>query len=81
MKATKMSISLESELGEEVREAARKAGKGLSAWLAEAAAEKLRAEALDEFLDQWQRENGPITPEELRRARAKLDLTPADTHS
>ena len=77
-----MSISLDAELSDEVREAARKAGKGLSAWLAEAAEAKLREGALKEFLDEWQRENGPITPEELRRAEAKLGLTTAaDTRS
>ena len=74
MKASKMSISIEAELGEEVREAAKKAGKGLSAWAAEALAAKLRAEALAEFLDDWQREHGAITPEELRRAREELGL-------
>ena len=76
MKATKLSISLSAELGEEVRAAARKAGMGLSAWLAEAAAAKLRSEALREFLDEWQAEHGAITAEELAQAEADLGLTP-----
>ncbi|MSP21830.1 MAG: hypothetical protein EXR66_02240 [Dehalococcoidia bacterium] len=74
MKVDKLSISLDAELGDEVRAAARKAGKGVSAWLAEAAAAKLRSEALREFLDEWQAEHGPITPEELARAREELGL-------
>lgn len=74
MKAAKLSISLEAELGAEVREAARKAGKGLSAWLAEAAAAKLRNEGLRELLDEWEVEHGPITPEELARAEEELGL-------
>ncbi|MQA01022.1 MAG: hypothetical protein GEU80_17190 [Dehalococcoidia bacterium] len=74
MKVDKMSISLDAELGDEVRTAARKAGKGISSWLADAAAAKLRAEALDEWLDEWQREHGPITPEELARAEEDLGI-------
>lgn len=60
MKVDKMSISLEANLGDDVRNAARKAGLGLSSWLAQAAIAKLRAEALDEFLDQWEEESGPL---------------------
>jgi hypothetical protein len=72
MKVDKMSISMDAELGDEVRSAARRAGVGLSAWLADAAAAKLRAEALSEFLDQWEREHGPFTEEELRVAEERM---------
>lgn len=74
MKVDKLSISFEADLGDEVRLAARKAGKGLSSWLAEAAAAKLRAEALGEFLDTWERDHGPLTAAELGRAEAALGL-------
>jgi hypothetical protein len=74
MKVDKMSISLGAELGDEVRRAARKAGTGISAWLAAAAAAKLRADALRAFLDTWEREQGPLTPEELGRAEKELGL-------
>ncbi len=37
MKATKLSISLDAALGVEVRAAARRAGKSVSTWVAEAA--------------------------------------------
>ncbi|MDA1061727.1 MAG: hypothetical protein O2895_02280 [Chloroflexi bacterium] len=77
MKVDKMSISFEAELGDEVRSAAQRAGKGLSAWLAEAAAGKLRAEALAEFLDAWERDHGPLTADELGRAEAELGLANA----
>ncbi len=53
-----MSISFEAQLGASVRHAAGKAGKPLSNWLAEAAAAKLRAEKLAEFLDGWEAEHG-----------------------
>jgi hypothetical protein len=74
MKVDKISISLEAELSDEVRAAALKAGMGVSSWLAEAAAAKLRAEALAEFLDTWEKEHGPLTVKELSRAESELGL-------
>jgi hypothetical protein len=50
MNVDKISISFDAALGDQVRDAARKAGTGLSSWLAGAAAARLRAEALEEFL-------------------------------
>jgi hypothetical protein len=78
MKVDKMSISFDSQLGDEVRDAARKAGTGLSSWLAEAAAVRLRADALREFVDAWETEQAPLTIEELRRAEAELGLPTTD---
>ena len=46
-----VSISLNPDLGDRMRAAAKRAGKPLSGWLAEAAAAKLRAEALAEYLE------------------------------
>ncbi len=74
MPVDKISISFEAELGDSVRQAARRDDKALSTWLAEAAEAKLRAEALRAFLDDWQREHGPFTAEEMRRARAELGI-------
>jgi hypothetical protein len=67
-----MSISFDVRLGDNVRHAAEKAGKPLSTWLAEAAAAKLRAEALSDFLDDWEAEHGAFTEEELEQARRSL---------
>jgi hypothetical protein len=69
-----MSISFDIRLGDDVRHAAEKAGKPLSTWLAEAAAAKLRSEALADFLDDWEAEHGAPTAEELDRARRSLGL-------
>lgn len=69
-----MSVSLDPELGDAVRAAARRAGKPLSAWVAEAAATKLRAELLEEFLDGWEAEHGAFTPQELAQAARELGL-------
>ncbi|HVO48917.1 MAG TPA: hypothetical protein VMT29_21550 [Steroidobacteraceae bacterium] len=74
MKVDKISISFEANLGDQVRDAARKAGTGLSSWLAGAAAARLRAEALEEFLDTWEKKHGALTPEELSRAERELGI-------
>jgi hypothetical protein len=74
MRVDKMSISFDVRLGDNVRHAAEKAGKPLSTWLAEAAATKLRAEALSDFLDDWEAEHGAPTEEELEQARRSLKL-------
>ena len=46
--------------------------------LAEAAARKRRADALREFLDAWEAENGAVTPEELARAEVELGFRKGD---
>lgn len=74
VKVDKLSVSFEPDLGDAVRAAARRRGGGLSRWLAEAAAAKLRAEALADFLDSWEAENGPLTGDELAAAAAELGL-------
>lgn len=67
-----MSISMDPQLGDGVRAAAETAGMSVSAWLAEAAAARLRKQALADFLSGWQAKHGKITPAELARARAEL---------
>lgn len=79
MKVDKLSVSFDPDLGEAVRNAARRQGSGLSRWLADAAAAKLRSDALAEFLDQWQAEHGTLTADELATAAADLGL-PAPTN-
>ncbi|MEX2228155.1 MAG: hypothetical protein WEB13_00820 [Dehalococcoidia bacterium] len=74
MSVDKLSISFDAELGNDVRNAARQSGRGLSAWLADAARAKLRADSFAAFLADWEREHGALTPEELSRAEAELGL-------
>ena len=76
MKVAKLSISFDPKLGNQVREAARKARAPLSSWLAQAAAAKLRADALGKFLDDWEEQYGRLSQEELARATNELS-TPA----
>src|SRR5207244_3060047 len=71
VKVDKLSVSFDPELGDAVRSAARRSGRGLSSWLADAAAAKLRAEALADFLDDWEAKRGPLTADELASAAAE----------
>jgi hypothetical protein len=80
MKVDKLSISFEPDLGDAVRSAAAQAGKPVSSWLAEAAASKLRSEALADFLAGWEAEHGVLTAEEIARAERELGVvTASDT--
>jgi hypothetical protein len=79
MKVDKLSISFEPALGDAVRSAAAEAGKPVSSWLAEAAASKLRAEALAAFLASWEGEHGVLTAEEIARAELELGLAAGNT--
>ena len=79
MKVDKMSISMDPNLGDEVRAAAERSDKNLSSWMAEAAAAKLRSEALSKLLDDWEDQYGPLTSEELRKAEAELGLHARET--
>jgi hypothetical protein len=78
VKVDKLSISFEPELGDAVRSAAAQAGKPVSSWLADAAAGKLRAEALAQFLAGWETEHGVLTADEIARADRELGLTATD---
>jgi hypothetical protein len=68
----KLSISVEAGLGDEIARDARLAGVSLSAWLADAAAAKLRKSAWREYFAEIEREHGPFTEEQ--RAQARRDL-------
>lgn len=74
MKVDKLSISIDPELGDAVREAAGRSGMAVSAWLADAARRKLREQALTEFLAEWQAEHGDLTAEEIARAESELGI-------
>lgn len=74
MKVDKLSVSFDPDLGDAVRSAARQSGGGVSRWLADAAAAKLRAEALSDYLDTWEAEHGALTSDELRMAATELAL-------
>jgi hypothetical protein len=75
MKADRITMTLDAELGAQVRDAAKRAGQSVSAWLAEAVQARLRHESLRAALDAWQEESGAFTQEELDAAAAELGLS------
>ena len=56
----RFSVTMPPEIGEGVREAAARQGTSVSAWLTEAAADRLRNELLGAALDEWESEDGPF---------------------
>ena len=72
----KRSVSLPPGLTHQIQEEAAREGTTFSGWLAETAARRLKLEAGRRALAEWERENGPLTPEELAeglvRARRSL---------
>lgn len=80
MTVRKLSISLPPEVEETIKAAAAEEGKPVSAWLAEAAAEKARAAALNaagraaarELVADYESEHGPLPTASRQRARQFL---------
>ena len=74
MAVKKLSISVEAGLSEEIARHAQLAGVSLSAWLADAAAAKLRKAAWVEYFEEYEREFGAFTEEEMAQARRDLGI-------
>jgi len=74
MNVDRITVTMETGLGAAVREAAARAGLSVSAWLAEAAADRLRHELLGRALDEWEQESGPFSDAELDGAAAVLGV-------
>lgn len=70
----RLSVTMRSELGAAVRRAAAQHGVSVSAWLADAAADRLRNELLGAALDVWEAEDGQFTKGELDAAAAALGI-------
>lgn len=73
MVARKYSASMDEDLLDEVKRAADAEDMTLSAFLAEAARHRVRLLIGRQVLDEYERENGPFTEEELAEADAWLD--------
>ncbi len=77
----KRSVSLPAELAEAIDRAAAQESTTFSAWLADTAADRLRLEAGQHGIAEWEREHGPLTSDELAdglaRARSLLGRTRA----
>jgi hypothetical protein len=66
MTVARLAVSFDRELARAVRRAAGK--QPTSAWLADAARRKLRAEGLLQVVREWEAEHGTLTDAELRAA-------------
>jgi hypothetical protein len=73
MGVEKMSVSFDLELGEAIRSSAAGDGRSVSAWLAEAARDRLRLEALGAAVAAWEERFGPLTDAEVADAERRLD--------
>ncbi len=73
MAVERVTVSLEAELAEAVREAAEADAQNLSAWLADAARRRLASRGLRDVLAVWEAEHGPFSEDELAAARARLE--------
>jgi hypothetical protein len=74
MAVDRISVTLGAELGMAVRDAAARAGMSVSAWLEQAASDRLRNDLLGEALDRWEAEHGPFADAELDAAAASLAI-------
>lgn len=72
MGVEKLSVSFELELGEAVRASATGAGQSVSGWLAAAARDRLRLEALGQAVVAWEQRYGALTEDEVAEAEALL---------
>jgi len=68
MPARKYSASMDDELLDDVERAARAEGVTVSAWLAEAARDRVRLLTLQQVIDEWEEEHGAFTEEEIQKA-------------
>lgn len=70
----RFSVAMPPEVGSAVREAAEREGTSISAWLTDAAADRLRNDVLGAALDLWEAEEGALTADELLGAARSLGL-------
>lgn len=72
MSVERLTVSLESDLAEAVREAAHAEALNVSAWVAQAAQRELASRGLRDVVALWEAEHGSFTDEELAVARERL---------
>ena len=72
MGVEKMSVSFDLELGAAIRASATVSDQSVSAWLAEAAANRLRLDGLGGALQAWESRFGTLAEVEVATADAVL---------
>jgi hypothetical protein len=73
----KMSVSFDLELGAAIRASAAAANQTVSSWLAAAARDRLRLEALGEAVESWEQAHGRLTEMEVAEAERALERAAA----
>jgi hypothetical protein len=73
MGVEKMSVSFDLGLGEAVRSSAAENDQSVSAWLAEAARDRLRLEALGDAVAAWEDRFGALSDDEVAEADRLLN--------
>ena len=72
MVAERITISLDRELAEALRQAADDDGTNVSSWTSEAVRRALNQRGLRAVIADWEAEHGAFTQEELDQARREL---------
>jgi hypothetical protein len=73
MGVEKMSVSFDLGLGQAIRQSAQHHDQSVSAWLAGAAADRLRREALGEAVVEWESAFGALTDADVSDADRVLE--------
>ncbi len=81
MKVDRLSVTMEAELGQAVRQEAARSGTSVSGWLSEAAAARVRNERLGAALQAWEAEDGPPSEEHFEWAYRVLGIDSEDRRS
>ena len=77
----KRSVSFPPDLAHRIEEEAAREGTTFSGWLTETAARRPKLEAGRRAIEEWEREKGPITPEERLEARRRIDAAFGRAHA
>jgi hypothetical protein len=72
MVAERITISLDKELAEALRQAAAADNVNVSAWVAMSLQHSLRTRGLAAVIADWEAEHGAFTEAELKQARRRL---------
>ena len=68
----KLAITVDPEIHGEIVKAAAREGMSVSAWMSDAARHALKIRAGLAAVDEWQKENGYFTEEELAESRKRV---------
>ena len=64
----RLTVTVNSELGKELRRIAKSDGMSVSGWVSVAIEHRVRNHLLGQPLDEWEAEAGPFTDQELAEA-------------